>query len=252
LLELAQEEPGKLTERVQQAYLDMYAQMFGSPYAVGFRGAHRPGNMNVAELCGVLFASSHPAYKPSQPDWLLANLYTQPTFTNVLKDPKAGVAHRKVYFHFVESRADDNLVNQCAWLCAQHRITEGADVLARVLQAGKVTQVYAKAQALCAIGTVGTKDHIKLLEPYMSDGTQVQPFFLGRGSRGEVRIKDIALAMTIHLSGKNPKDCGFVIWNVYQNQLLQYHQLGFATKEDREAAFKKWADHNRTPAAPKK
>lgn len=252
LLELADEEPDKLTERVQQAYLDMYAQMFGSPFAVGFRGAYRPGNMNVSELCGILFACTHPAYKPSQPDWLMANLYTQPAFTNVLKDPKAGGAHRKVFFHYVEARADDNLVNQCAWLCAQHRITEGADVLARVLKSGKVTQVYAKAQALCAIGTLGTREHVKLLEPYLTDGTQVQPFFLGRGQRGEVKVKDVALAMTIHLSGKNPKDYGFTLWNALPSQLLQYHQLGFATNEDREAAFKKWADATKTPVAPKK
>jgi hypothetical protein len=251
LLELAQEEPGKLTDRVQQRYMEMYSELFGSPFGGGFRGSYRPAALNVAELCGVLFVSSLPAYKPAQPDWLLANLYTQPGFTTVLKDEKAGAAYRKLFFHYVEERADDNLVNQCAWLFAQYKIKEGVDVIGRVLKAGKLTQVYSKAQALCCIGTLGTKENLKLLQPFLDDATQVQPFFVGRGQRGEVKMKDVALAMTIHLNGKNPKDFGFAMWNVYPNQLLQYHQLGFGSDEERAAAFKKWSEDAK-PAAPKK
>jgi hypothetical protein len=252
LFELAQEEPAKVTDRVQQRYLEMYSELFGSPFGAGFRGSYRPGALNVPELCAVLFVSTMPAYKPAQPDWLLANLYTQPGFVNLLKDEKAGNAHRKLFFHYVEARADDNLVNQCAWLFAQYRIKEGVDVIGRVLQAGKLTQVYSKAQALCCIGTLGSKEHVKLVKPFLTDVTQVQPFFVGRGQRGEVKMKDVALAMTIHLSGQNPKDYGFTMWQVYPNQLLQYHQLGFGSDEERAAAFKKWADESKSPPAPKK
>ena len=47
--------------------------------------------------------------------------------------------------------------------------------------------------------------------------------------------------MTVHLSGKNPKDYGFATCGrCTRDQLIQYHQLGFATDEDRAAAFKKW------------
>lgn len=252
LLELAQEEPAKLTDRVQQRYLEMYAELFGSPFGGGFRGAYHPGALNAPELCAVLFVSTLPAYKPAQPDWLLANLYTQPGFTNLLKDEKGGTAYRKLFFHYVEARADDNLVNQCAWLFAQYHIKHGVDVIGRVLKAGKLAQVYSKAQALCCIGTLGSKEHFNLLAPYLDDGTQVQPFFVGRGQRGEVKLKDVALAMTIHLNGKNPKDYGFTMWNVYPNQLLQYHQLGFGSDEERAAAFKRWADEAKSHPSPKK
>ena len=127
----------------------MYADLFGNPLGGGFRGGYRPGALNPAELCCVLFVASVPAYKPAQPDWLLANLYTQPVFTNPLKNEKDGTAYRKLFFEFVESRADDNLVNQCAWMFTQHKIKEGADVIARVLKGGKAIQVYTKAQSLC-------------------------------------------------------------------------------------------------------
>jgi hypothetical protein len=252
LLETAEEDPAKLTERTQQRCVEMYTEMFGNPYAVGFRGSMQQGTLHAADLCCVLFVSSLPAYKPTQPDWLLANLYTQPAFVNPLKDEKNGVALRKLFFRYVETRADDNLINQCAWLFTQYQIKEGADVLARVLKSGKLTQVYSKAQALCCVGTLGKRDHLQIMEPFLKDSTQVQPFFVGQGQRGEVKVKDVALAMTIHLNGKNPKDFGFVMWNVYPNQLLQYHQLGFGSDEDRSAAFKKWADEAKRPTEPKK
>lgn len=253
LLEAVEEEPAKLTDRVQQRYMAMYAELFGNPFGAGFRGGYRPGAMNAAELCAVLFVSSQTAYKPVQPDWMLANLYTQPGFTTSLKHEKDGTAHRKLFFNYVEARADDNLISQCAWMFTQHRIKSGADVMAKVLQNKKASQVYSKAQAMCCVGTLGSKEHVAVLAPFLKDDTQVQPFFArGGGQRGEVKVKDVALAMTIHLGGKNPKDYGFSMWNVFRDQLIQYHQLGFATNEERASAFKKWADDAKKPADPKK
>lgn len=242
LLETAADEPAKLTERVQQRYMEMYTEMFGNPFG-GIRIV-QPGqsSVNAAETCALLFAASQPAYRPVQPDWMLSNLYNQPGFTTPLKDEKKGTAHRTVFFNFLDARMDDNTLNQSVWMLCQHRIQGGADVIARALKNGKATQVYAKASALCCIGTLGGKQHLDVFKPFLDDDTQVQPFFVGPGQRGHVKVRDVALAMTIHLSGKNPKDYGFTMWHVYPNQLIQYHQLGFGSDEDRAAAFKKWHD----------
>ena len=251
LLEAVEEEPTKVTDLVQRRYQEMYQEMYGNPLGGGFKGGYQPGTLNASELCCVLFAASQPAYKPSQPDWILANLYTQPNFTTPLTHAKDGTAYRKVFFGFVEARADDNVLNQCAWMFCQHQIKEGADVMAKALKDGKTTQVYTKASVICCVGTIGTKDHVKSIEPLLKDETQVQQFFVGGAQRGVIQIRDVALAITIHLNGKNPKDYGYRMWNVYQKQLIQYHQIGFSTDEERTAAFKKWADENK-PAEPKK
>jgi hypothetical protein len=42
------------------------------------------------------------------------------------------------------------------------------------------------------------------------------------------------------------------MWNVFRDQLIQYHQLGFATDDERATAFKKWAEDAKKPAVPKK
>lgn len=239
LLEVVEEQPDKATLRIQHRFNEMYQEMFGNQF--GGRGGYRPNALNPAELAAVLFACSTPAYKPVQPDWMLSNLYNQQQFTTLLKDEKTGVGYRKVFFTYLEGRMDDNTLNQCVWMLAQHNIKSAADVIAKALKDGKATQVYTKASAICCVGTLGAKTNIPVLEPFAKDTTQLQGFVIG-GNRGEVKVQDVALANIIHLSGKNPKDYGFKMWNVYPNQLIQYHQLGFATDDDRKAAFKKWDD----------
>jgi hypothetical protein len=243
LLEAVEQEPARVTERVQRWYVELYHQMFGGTHG-GF-GSYRPGAVSAADLCCVLLVAATPAYKPTEPDWMLSELYAQAAFTTALKDTKKGVAHRRLFLHYLDARMDDNTVHQCVWMLTQHRIRDGADVLAKALRDGKAKQIYTKATALCCIGTLGSREHLTAIEPFLKDDTQVQPFFVGRGQRGAVQLRDVALAMTLHLAGRNPKDFGFVQWNVYPNQIIQYHQLGFGSDEERTKAFAKWADESR-------
>jgi hypothetical protein len=249
-LEACEEEPGRVTERVQQRTQEMYQQLFGNPLAGGFRGGYRPGMPNPAEVCTLLFAASVPAYKPVQTDWALSNLYMQPGFTTPLKDEKNGTALRKLFLNYLDVRMDDNTINQCVWTLCQHQIKEGADVLAKALRDRKADQVYTKATAMCAVGTLGGKVHADVFGPLLKDPAQVQPFFVGRGQRGQVQVRDVALAMTIHLNGKNPKDYGFELWQLYPGQLIQYHQLGFGSEDERVRAFKKWESEAGKAASP--
>jgi len=236
LLEVVEEEPNRLGERVQQQIQEMYQNLFGN----GFRGGYRPEVVNANELCCLMFVMAHPAYKPAQPDWMLSQLFSQPNFTKLLTDTAKGGPYRKLFYHYLDHRMDENTLHQCAWMFCQHKMKEGADVVAKALKDGKATQAYTKATALCCIGTIGSRNHVKIFESYLKDDTVIQAAFIGGGQRGEVKTKDVALAMTIHLNGKNPKDYGFVTWQVYPGQLIQYHQLGFATEDERSTAFKKW------------
>jgi len=240
LLEGCADDPRTVTERVQQRTQEIYQELFGIPLAGGFRGGYRPGVPNPAEVSTLLFAASTPAYKPAQPDWVLSNLYMQPGFTTPLKDEKNGAALRRLFLNYLDARMDDNTINQCVWMLCQHQIKEGADVLAKALRDRKADQVYTKATAMCAVGTLGGKGHAVVFEPLLKDSAQVQPFFVGRGQRGQVQVRDVALAMTIHLNGKNPKDYGFELWQSYPGQLIQYHQLGFGSDVERASAFEKW------------
>lgn len=251
LLEMAEDDPSKLTDKIQQRYQEMYQEMFPNQFNGGFQVEIRQNKLNSEELCCLLFAASSEAYKPIQPDWMLSNLFTQPNFTTHLKDDKGGSAYRKVFFHYLGSRMDDNTINQCVWMLSQNKVKGSADIMAKAIKDGKAIQVYTKANAMCCVGTLGDKTHLPVFDKLLKDSTKIQAFNNGRGQNGEVKVQDIALAMTIHLNGKNPKEFGFIQWNVYPNQLIQYHQLGFTSEEERKKSFKKWEEESKKPATKK-
>ncbi|HVK09612.1 MAG TPA: hypothetical protein VM597_12620 [Gemmataceae bacterium] len=252
LLEAIDDEPDRVTERIRLRIQELYMDVFGNPN-MAWRGEMPAAKYQPAEIAALMFAMTRPAFKPTQPDWYLSSVYANGgPFVEKLKNEKEGAAYRKVFFHHVGERPDENTVNQVVWMLSQHRIPGSAELFVKVLEGKSTMQVYTKAQVIAGLGTVGTRDHCKVIEPFLKDTTQVQPFFAGRGGQqGEVRLGDIALAVTIHLHGKNPKDFGFIQWRTYPGQMIPYHMLGFTDEEARKASFKKWADDPKTPDAKK-
>jgi hypothetical protein len=249
ILEMVADEPNRLAERVHARAQDMYQEMFGDR-VVQRGGGFRAPTTNNAELCCLLFAAAQPAYKPTGPDWALANLYAHPGFGNQLKEVRTGGPYRKLFIAYLDARIDDNTINNSIWFMCQFRVREGADVIARALKAGKATQAQTRAAALCCIGTLGNRDHIPQIAGLFQDDAEVGAF-AARNVSGTVKVRDVALAMTIHLSGRNPKDYGFPVWSVYSNSMIPFNQLGFPSNEERAAAFRKWDEESRAES-PKK
>jgi hypothetical protein len=252
LLEAIEEEPDRITERITQRVQELYQEMFGNPQ-MAWRGEIVAGKYHPAEIAAIMFAMTQPAFKPVQPDWYLSSVYANGgPFIEKLKNEKEGTAYRKVFFHHVGEKPDENTINQVVWMLSQHRVPGTAELFVKVLEGKTPLQVYTKAQVIAGLGTVGTKDHVKVIEPFLKDTTQVQPFFAGRGGQqGEVKLMDVTLAVTIHMHGKNPKDFGFTQWRTYPGQMIPYHMLGFTDEDSRKASFKKWADDPKVPDAKK-
>jgi hypothetical protein len=105
--------------------------------------------------------------------------------------------------------------------------------------------IYARAQALLAVGRAGGKEHVAKLEALLTDETSVATFGLQNPPknivRGESQIRDVALAMAIRLNGQKPADFGFEALKLNSGFIESYHYLGFANDEARSAAQKKWA-----------
>ena len=246
LLDLVESEPTQATDRIQKRSHDVYQEVFGNPG--NGRRFNGMGSASAAELSCLFFAAAQPAYQPAPPDRLLVSLLTVPSYVSQMRDDKGGTAYRKVFFAYLEARLDETLINQVLWPLCQYKLKQGADVMAKALKDGKATQVQTKASVICCIGTLGGREHVKALVELLKDDTDVAEFFrvgpMGQ-VKGQVKVRDVALAMTIHLSGQNPKDFGFRYWNVYPNQLIQHHQLGFVSPEDRAVAFSKWADESK-------
>ena len=251
LLEGAEEEPGKVTERSRSSGTWRCTRKCSATRSAGLARRVPAGGLTRPNCAACCSSRRCPAYKPAQPDWLLANLYTQPMFTTPLKSEKDGTAYRKVFFGFSTRGWTTTWSTSASGCSPSTRSRTGPTSSPRRSRAARPSRCTPRPRHSAASVPSGTRDHVKVLEPFLKDATQVQPFFVGRGQRGEVKVKDVALAMTIHLSGKNPKDYGFTMWNVYPNQLIQYHQLGFGSDEERTAAFKKWGEERARPAEKK-
>lgn len=251
LVESAEEEPGQLTDRITRRSTDLYMEIFGNGFG-GFRGDVVTAKYNPAEVAAIMFLMSRPEYTPPQFDDQFATVYSfEGPFLSKLKDEKAGPAYRKLFFHFILAKLDENVINQTVYMLSNLKIPGSVEVFVKALESNKVTQVYTKAQVIAGIGSVGTKEHKKHIEALLKDEAQVQPFFVGRGGQqGQVKVRDVALAVTIHLSGRSPKDFGFTQWRTYGNGVIPYHQLGFTTDEARAEAFKKWDAAKDSPAPP--
>ena len=144
--------------------------------------------------------------------------------------------HRRLVGHFVRRSAGTSLSYQMLWLSMQYNLPEGL-VPAEMIIREKSPQPYVLQNAMLAIAKLGDENHIALLEPYLSND---QPVNNRRGSGFQPLVRDVALATTIHLHGKNPKDFGFSHLRPNQQTLFQAGTMGFASPEQRKVAFDSW------------
>jgi hypothetical protein len=95
--------------------------------------------------------------------------------------------------------------------------------------------------ALLVIGRFGDKEHIRLLEPLLENANTVFKQDLnGQSLRCEVR--DVALAVLVHLSGQEPKDYGLSRVQPDAQMLFITSTIGFTTESGRAQAIKKWRE----------
>ena len=150
--------------------------------------------------------------------------------------PDGTTPHRRLVGHFIRRSAGTSLAYQMLWLSMQYNLNEGL-VPAEMIIREKAPQPYVLQNAMLAIAKLGDQGHIPILEPYLSND---QPVNNQRGNGFQPLVRDVALATTIHLHGKNPKDFGFTHLRPNKQTLFQAGSMGFTNPQEREAAFERW------------
>jgi hypothetical protein len=233
----------KTNSRIFEQY-EFEPTQFGSLYAarcaelaVGGGGRLRSPPPTVGDAAMLFFFDSDPEFaKPGQNNRYLGNLLYQPVFRTALRDPKS-VPLRTLFFLWMESRDDPNTVTVALTLVQEFALKEGIPLTIRIVN-DKLQNSYYRAQAITVLGKLGSKEHGKDLTNLFTDDLPLQPFNL-KGKNGTVQLRDVALAMAIHLHGQKPKEFGFEFVDNESN-LWSYYNLGFESDEKREASLKKW------------
>jgi hypothetical protein len=237
LLDALEKDHKGASNRVMNRCQEIFQQLY-TPQGVR-------GTVTLGQVVALMYAATDSTYQvqPQAIYQLNSLLYQQ--------EPRQGFtsnsAARKLLVAYVQQRSEDqNMAHQNMNLAMQFDLKECVEPALKMALA-KEQQVYTRATAIIVVGRLGTKDHIDKLKPILSDPTAV-----GQSAFNQVRIntqlRDVALAMSILLSGQQPLDYEFPYLQAMQQFVrgnmsgfyYSPHYLGFSDDAGRDKAFKKW------------
>lgn len=105
-----------------------------------------------------------------------------------------------------------------------------------------------RAAAVLLVGKLGTERDISRLAPLLTD--RAVCYAQRKGSkqpgRPDVQIRDVALAASLHLAGKNPREHGFDQAQTHPQKLYRISSLAFESGKSREASLAAWSKASST------
>ena len=150
---------------------------------------------------------------------------------------------------WIRRDASSQMAYQSLWIAMQHDIKEGLIPATKLVQqSAPLPQM--RVFAILAVGKLGTKEQIEMLRPLLLDDSPCNPPHLAlRGANPEEgektpyqrnQIRDVALAVMMHLAEQKPESFGFTGIRANPQTVYQSNTIGFDSDEKRSAAFKKW------------
>lgn len=95
--------------------------------------------------------------------------------------------------------------------------------------------------AILTVGRFGGREHIALLEPLLNDERNIA--VPNRGAQNlDAQVRDVALAVIVHLSGQPLADYGFTHARAHPSCLFVADSLGFSDPAARDRAFQRWRE----------
>ena len=136
---------------------------------------------------------------------------------------------------------DSTAMHQTMMLALKFNIPEGIVPALGILKDGGANP-HMRQYAILVVGRFGGPEHIAQLEPLLSDAAVCiqQQITANKGFAIETQIRDVALAVMVHLAKQKLPDFGFTRAQGNATVLYNTASLGFATPEDRDAALSKW------------
>src|SRR5262249_11951581 len=134
---------------------------------------------------------------------LSANLLDQNAFQQAIRSGPRVEALRKLLGAWMQ-RATGQAALRALTLAMQYNWKEGLDLGLRLVR----NKDFASGMAVLAIGKLGTKEQVPVLTGLL-DNTTVLLNVNFNNKPGTMEVRDVALAMLVHLSGQPIRDYGF-------------------------------------------
>lgn len=167
-------------------------------------------------------------------------MYQGPFGTAIAATNGPGVTLRKLFVSWADQRTEPNTISQCLQMMQQHKLPESYAYAMKVY-AKKDLPVYIRGQAITAAGRVAKpaqqKDFIEMLK----DDTLITQFNIGNNINTAVQMRDVALAMAIHIDGLDIRKYDFPHLKMNPGiDAFQFHYLGFEDDKKRAEVRKQW------------
>lgn len=209
------------------------------------------------DVAVVLFAAQHPQARiPSDKLHLVTSLLYGQNIQGALSGKNGAVVNenlRVIVVSWMRSQTDLQAQMQSLYLCQNLDLKDGVFLARDLLRGGKLPP-HGRGVACSLIGRLGGKDNIADLVPLLSDPTHMNNFQVRPKMTGTVQVRDVALAVLVHITGQSHKDYGFGFTQVGQPfQVGSTYNMGFLEEAKRLDALKKWdtyAKANNLPARP--
>jgi hypothetical protein len=149
---------------------------------------------------------------------------------------------RKLLGRWVTKDAGSAATVQNLLFAASYELKDEALVLATRVLSNEHTHANTRQYAILITGRFGGKEHLPMIEKLLTDTNSCGTFQANNPPRQvELQVRDIALAVAVHLTGQNLRDYGFVSAQPNPTTLFQVATLVFNDTARRDEAFKKWA-----------
>jgi hypothetical protein len=170
-------------------------------------------------------------------------LFNGDQITNAI-DPKRGSeSMRKIFLDWLEHEPMAHLQQQGFQLAAKAELKEALPIALRLLEKkDHNNNSNGKAQIMLSLPKLGGKEHIKVLEQYLDNSTEVTSVNFGDGRQLTVQMRDVAMGAQIQLAGEKTADYGYdTRYGGGANQPYP-HYYGFADDKSRDDAHAKWKE----------
>ncbi len=202
-------------------------------------------DVRLTDVASLYLIASHPrADMPHTASYQLAALLHRPAEQQA--HTTGGPAPLKELVLGWMARETDERALRVALRTAVHFNMKETLELALKLARDKKRSPTIQACALVAVGKFGGREHTPVLKQFLDDKSEFSQFSFSLGGgiflEGATQVRDVALAMLVHLTGQKHADYGFAFCPTNDSSLLWAGACGFTTEQAREVAFKKWDD----------
>lgn len=240
----ADDDPEHASRLLEQRAAHFAQQMADAP------GAQQP-RISLGSIAAIIFVASNPEVPVADSTGLaIDRLALQTPFFNAMNLRPTAEPLRKLIGALIARPFDaDSLVSYCNVDIALHYDLKEIVGPSKQLLVGAAAPASRLRYPILALGKFGSVEHVPIIEPLLKDARPADVPNRRQDSGTEVR--DVALAVLVHLTGQNLADYGLKHVKSDQTQLFQLDSLGFHDATARESALKKWREwslrHNPRP-----